>query len=392
MGLVIKMKATTEDSKAGLNGSSHYRFFLDKMSEGAVTIDRDGVILYCNLSFAAMTGQVPEAVVAQRMSDFVWEEDHRYFNHLIAQANSGELKGEVSLVGKKGYVPVQLSVCGSNEDGSRNIVVADLSNIKETQTLLRQKIQQLESSHAALELSNHDLQQFASVASHDLQEPLRKIQVFSNAIIEKHDSELSPSSRQFVHKILGSAKRMNTLIFDILNYSKLSAVGNKFELTDLNKLIHDLLEDMELAIQEKNARIVVDHLPKLEINPGQMRQAFQNLLSNAMKFAKSGEAPFITIGMVTHIDNLDRREEYFGKYFHIRVKDNGIGFDEKYSRAIFDLFEKLHTKGEFEGTGIGLAIAKKIVEKHNGHITVKSKPGVGSEFTVSLPAYQPTQS
>jgi PAS domain S-box-containing protein len=392
MGLAIKMKATTEDSKAGLNCSGHYRFLLDKMSEGAVTIDHDGAIVYCNLSFAAMTGEPSEVVMTKRLASFVWEEDRRYFNHLITQASNGDLNGEVSLLGKKGYVPVQLSVCSSNEDGSRHIVVTDLSSIKETQTLLRQKIQQLEASHAALELSNHDLQQFASVASHDLQEPLRKIQVFSNAIIEKHDSELSPSSRQFVNKILGSARRMNTLIYDILNYSRLSAVSNKFESTDLNKLIHDLLEDMELSIQESNARIVVDHLPKLEINPGQMRQAFQNLLSNSIKFARKGEAPFITIGMVSHVDHMNRREEYFGKYFHIRVKDNGIGFDEKYSRSIFDLFEKLHTKDEYEGTGIGLAIAKKIVEKHNGHITVKSKPGVGSEFIVSLPAYQPSQS
>src|SRR5688572_23507097 len=172
MGLAIKMKAMSEDSKASLNGSTHYRSFLDKMSEGAVTIDRDGAILYCNLSFAAMTGQTAEAIEAQELASFVWEEDRRYFNHLLAQASNGELKGEVSLVGKKGYLPVQLSVYGGYEDGSQNIVITDLSNIKETQTLLRQKIQQLESSHRALELSNHDLQQFASVASHDLQEPL----------------------------------------------------------------------------------------------------------------------------------------------------------------------------------------------------------------------------
>jgi signal transduction histidine kinase len=185
---------------------------------------------------------------------------------------------------------------------------------------------------------------------------------------------------------------MNVLLFDILNYSKLSATGNKFESTDLNKLLAELLEDMELTISESHARIVVDHLPRLEINPGQMRQCFQNLLSNAIKFAKKGEPPMINISTVHGVDKLAQREDYFGKFCHIRVRDNGIGFEEKYAKSIFNLFEKLHPKDQYEGTGIGLAIAKKIVEKHNGHITVKSKPGVGSEFIVSLPVYQPSQS
>lgn len=382
MGLALKMNRTPDDSKENLNGNDKfYRCLLDKMSEGAVTIDSDGIVRYCNLSFATMTGRVPEAVFSEPLEKFIWEEDRRYLAHLVKQGGTSDIRGEVSLIGDKGYVPVELSICGEGTDGSLNIVVTDLTVQKETQNLLRQKIQQLESSHAALELSNHDLQ-----------EPLRKIQIFSNAIIEKHDGELSPSSRQFVNKILVSAKRMNTLIYDILNYSRLSAAGNKFESTDLNKLISDLMEDMELTIQESNARVIVDHLPKLEVNPGQMRQAFQNLLSNAIKFVKPGEAPSITIGTVQHVDNLARREEYFGKYYHIRIKDNGIGFEEKYARSIFNLFERLHTKSEYEGTGIGLAIAKKIVERHNGHITVRSKPGEGSEFIVSLPVYQPSQS
>lgn len=374
------------------NSSEVYRCFLDRMSEGAVTVDSSGNIRYCNSSFAAMTGQTPEALVLLPMQNFVWEEDRRYFTHLLRNCNETGTKGEVSLAGRKGYVPVELSLCRLGDEDELNILVTDLTQQKETQNLLREKNQQIESSNAALELSNHDLQQFASVASHDLQEPLRKIQVFSNAIMEKHESELSPSARLFLTKILASARRMNTLIIDILNYSKLSAEGNKFESVDLNKLINDLLEDMELTVQETNARIIVDHLPKLEINPGQMRQAFQNLLSNAIKFAKESEPPSITIGIVPHVDNLARREEYFGKYFHIRVKDNGIGFDEKYAKSIFNLFEKLHKKDEYEGTGIGLAIAKRIVEKHNGHITVKSKPGIGSEFIISLPVYQPSHS
>jgi len=371
-----------------MNNGQSYRYFLDHISEGTVRVDKNGCITYCNNSFAGMIGLTPATAVGESFEKYVWEEDRRYFKHLLQQGQHSEVKGEVSLIGRSGYVPVHVLIC-SDDIENLTVVVTDLTLQKETQTTLRQTLQQLQSSHTALELSNHDLQQFASVASHDLQEPLRKIQIFSNAIIEKHDSELSPSSRQFVNKILSSAQRMNVLIMDILNYSKLSATGNKFESTDLNKLLAELLEDMELTIQEKRARIIVDHLPRLEINPGQMRQCFQNLLSNAMKFAKDGESPVINITTVHGVDNLARREEYFGKFCHIRVKDNGIGFDEKYAKTIFNLFEKLHAKDQYEGTGIGLAIAKKIVEKHNGHITVKSKPGVGSEFIVSLPVYQP---
>jgi PAS domain S-box-containing protein len=388
----LAMKRMQKRSEGGTPYSGEaYRYFLDRMTEGAVSIGKDGIIEYCNNSFATIIGLEQASVLGEAFEKYVWEEDRRYFRHLVEQGTFSEVKGEVSLIGKSGYVPVQVAIGGSDGD-TLGLLVTDLTVQKETQTTLRQKIQQLQANHAALELSNHDLQQFASVASHDLQEPLRKIQIFSNAIIEKHDSELSPSLRQFVNKILGSAQRMNVLLFDILNYSKLSATNNKFESTDLNKLLAELLEDMELTIAEKNARIIVDHLPRLEINAGQMRQCFQNLLSNAIKFAKEGEPPVINITTVHGVDNLSRREDYFGKFFHIRVKDNGIGFDEKYAKSIFNLFEKLHPKDQYEGTGIGLAIAKKIVEKHNGHITVKSRPGVGSEFIVSLPVYQPAQS
>jgi PAS domain S-box-containing protein len=377
------------EENAALVSNESYRLFLDRMSEGAVMFSREGLITYCNASFAGFVGSSQEVIIGQRLVRFVWEEEQRYFDHLLQQAALGEVKGEVSLIGKRGYVPVHVDIF-RGDDGLLRMVVTDLTAQKETQTILRQKIQQLQASNAALELSNHDLQQFASVASHDLQEPLRKIQVFSNALIEKHNDELSPAARQFVNKILGSAQRMNVLIFDILNYSKLSAPGNKFESTDMNKLLSELLDDMELTIAEKGARIIVDHLPRLEINPGQMRQCFQNLLSNAIKFSREGEPAVVNVSTVQGVDNLARREEYFGKYCHIRVKDNGIGFEEKYAKSIFNLFEKLHGKDTYEGTGIGLAIAKKIVEKHNGHITVKSKPGVGSEFIVSLPVYQPS--
>jgi PAS domain S-box-containing protein len=385
-----KMQERSEEGGVSQSGEI-FRSFVDRMTEGAVSVNPDCTITYCNNSFAAMVGLVPATALGKNFEKFVWEEDRRYCKHLMQQGAFAEVKGEVSLLGKSGYMPVQIAVAPGGID-TLSVLVTDLTVQKETQTTLRQKIQQLQASHAALELSKHDLQQFASVASHDLQEPLRKIQIFSNAIIEKHDNELSPSSRQFVNKILASAERMNVLLFDILNYSKLSATGNKFESTDLNKLLAELLEDMELTISESHARIVVDHLPRLEINPGQMRQCFQNLLSNAIKFAKKGEPPMINISTVHGVDKLAQREDYFGKFCHIRVRDNGIGFEEKYAKSIFNLFEKLHPKDQYEGTGIGLAIAKKIVEKHNGHITVKSKPGVGSEFIVSLPVYQPSQS
>lgn len=258
---------------------------------------------------------------------------------------------------------------------------------------VQERTQELEQINNALELSNNDLQQFASVASHDLQEPLRKIQMFSKMIKESigengsaHDDDTS----YYVDKIIHSSDRMRSLITDVLNYSRLSENNNVFEITDLKDVVKGILEDFELTIKEKKAVVEVGPLPVMPVIAGQIRQVFQNLVSNALKFAKKNETPKITISS----KRLAKRsfmsmEQENGPYCSISISDNGIGFDPQFSSNIFNLFQRLHSKDKFEGTGIGLAITKKIIEKHNGIIRADSRENEGATFVFILPFEQP---
>lgn len=362
-----------------------YRIFIERMTEGAVTVNEEGVIVYSNPSFGTMVGGSSLQVVSEKLERYVFDADKEKYLALIREGWKRDVKGELFLVRNAITIPVQLSVTTlkMGDGNCLSIIVTDLSAQKENLKQLKSKNDELESMNIALELSNHDLQQFASVASHDLQEPLRKIQIFSHLLQDKFKEELTELPRQYLEKITSAAKRMKALIVDILNYSRLSAKDNPFEKTDLNPVISELLEDMEFTIREKNATIVVGDLPIVEVNRGQIRQVLQNLISNAIKFSKKDNHPFIEIFHKQETGN-----ENPDQYCCLHIRDNGIGFDKKYSNTIFDLFEKLHSKDDYEGTGIGLSIAKKIIDKHGGNIKVFSKVGVGTEFMISLPLNQ----
>jgi signal transduction histidine kinase len=238
-----------------------------------------------------------------------------------------------------------------------------------------------------LEVRNTELAQFASLASHDLQEPLRKIITFGQLLETKHLAHM-PEAAELSQKINTSAERMRNLINDLLNYSKLSA-DTFFETVDLNNLLQDTLLNLEIAIAEKNATIHAEFLPSIEAVPGQMRQVFQNLIGNALKFSKKSTPPMISIrGGYIEEDSLTAPWASEGEYIRICIADKGIGFDEMYLSKIFTIFQRLHTQHEYEGTGIGLAIVKKIIEKHNGLIGAKSKPDEGTTFSIVLPVRQ----
>ncbi|RPD38674.1 hybrid sensor histidine kinase/response regulator [Chitinophaga barathri] len=247
-----------------------------------------------------------------------------------------------------------------------------------------QRTEELQRANRDLAASNHELQQFAYVASHDLKEPLRKIQVFGNLIHGKFGTD-QQDTVQYLSKIISSADRMNKLITDVLDYSKLS-ISEKFHATDVNVIIREILDDMELLIREKSADIVVDNIPPLWAVPGQMRQVFQNILSNALKFSATGVKPAIHI-RAERVSRPapDATVDKNGQYCRIAVSDNGIGFDEVYLDKIFVIFQRLHGRNEYEGTGIGLAIVKKIIDTHGGVITATSEEGKGSKFILVLP-------
>jgi PAS domain S-box-containing protein len=365
-----------------------YRVFIEQMTEGAVTLNKSGLIVYSNTRFAELVNGTLSEVLGSYFADYISEDHKASYQELFESGWSRASKREMKLMAGSKNVPVLVSLnkLALEEEIALSIIVTDLSVQKENEKQLELKNQQLETLNKALIDSNHDLQQFASVASHDLQEPLRKIQVFSKFLKDRSMNELSEQSGQYVDKILLSSQRMKVLIIDILNYSRLSADDEHVESIDLNDLISEIVDDFDLKITEMNAKVDVGHLPVIEGNKGQLRQVFHNLVNNALKFTHPDRPSHVVISS----KNIEAAELGVSladehQYCRISVRDNGIGFNEQFANSIFNLFEKLNPKSAFEGSGIGLAIAKKIVDKHHGLIIAKSENGKGAEFNIILP-------
>lgn len=362
-----------------------YRVFIEKMTEGAVTLNGSGIILYSNSRFANMVNRPLSKVLGVPFQEFIAPDNKEAFNALIKSAWKEDCKGEIFIVGKNNLlIPFQLSLTTLelDEGFSMSVILTDLTTQKENQLQLKLKNKQLEESNYALEISNNDLQQFASVASHDLQEPLRKILIFSSLIKENHLNELSRETISYLEKIIYSSGRMKNLIVDILNFSRLSEETNIYSTINLSELIHDLLEDFEIKIKEQQAQINLLRIREFEGNKGLLRQVFQNLLSNSLKFCHPEKRPEITIKETTNNGRFNKMND---DALFISFRDNGIGFHQKYDNDIFTIFQRLNTKDKFEGTGIGLAITKKIIDKHNGQIKAFSKENEGAEFIIALP-------
>jgi signal transduction histidine kinase len=265
----------------------------------------------------------------------------------------------------------------------------ELNEIRET---LEQKVQQrtaaLVEANKALEASNGELQQYAYIASHDLQEPLRKITTFSRLVSDRFLGGL-PQAAVYMNKVMAASERMRKLINDVLDYSRLSD-SPKFVPCSLDQVLQDALADLELFIREKQAVIHTRPLPVVEGMPDRLRQLFQNLISNALKFSKKDVLPVVSIrGELVAEKSLNAPVQPQGNYCRIYIQDNGIGFNEIYLNKIFVMFQRLHGKDEYEGNGIGLSIVKKIVQRHNGLITAESKEEDGTLFIVLLPLKQP---
>ncbi|MGO4773207.1 response regulator [Flavobacterium sp. W22_SRS_FK3] len=272
----------------------------------------------------------------------------------------------------------------------KDLLSKEIKIRKEAQDNLEVKIsertKELVLKNEELELKNHELQQFAWVVSHDLNEPIRKIQIFIKIIKDLYLAE-DDKAVDYVNRTIKSAERMQTLITDLLAYSRLSSKVQP-EKTDLNEVLQEVLSDFDYLIESKKATIKTTVLPTIDSIPSQLRQVFQNLIGNALKFSNNVDTPFIQItSELITTKNFDGEVSPEGKYCRIIVKDNGIGFDEIYLDRIFIIFQSLNDRQSYEGTGIGLAIAKKIIEKHNGLITAKSQIGKGASFIIILPLH-----
>lgn len=234
-----------------------------------------------------------------------------------------------------------------------------------------------------LEAVNKNLDRFAFMSSHDLQEPLRKIRTFSDLLYSKYKSQLDDDAVRYISRIQKSAERMQGLITDILEFSRVSYDHANFVNTDLNVIVDEVVSDLETTVAEKKAKIKVSNLPSVDVKPGLIRPLFSNLIENALKYSKKEVAPEINIYAEESAAHLNGNAEK--NYCKIFVEDNGIGFDQKYGEQIFDMFVRLHGNSEYEGNGIGLALCKQIVEKHNGYISALGKEEQGSTFIISLP-------
>ncbi len=279
-----------------------------------------------------------------------------------------EPDGKVKFVHSKGKI-----IIGSDEKPFRLVgTIQDVTAQKKSQENLIQKTKELKRS-------NDDLQRFASVSSHDLKEPLRKIQTFADLLAEEYKGSANEETKSYTDRILTSCVRMERAIDDLLLYSRMGIQQEPFVKVDLKKLINEISDDYEVTIKQKHAKIVVENLPEIFAAPSEMRQLFQNLISNALKFNKPNTPPIIRIS-----SKLEENKN------EISIKDNGMGFDEKYTSQIFEVFQRLHSKDQYEGSGIGLSICKKIVEKYQGKITVESKLNEGTIFIITLPIKEAT--
>lgn len=250
---------------------------------------------------------------------------------------------------------------------------------EELERRVEERTAQLEDTNLNLQRSNQELQDFAYVASHDLQEPLRKIQAFGNLLQEEYAKELGEGS-DYLKRMRSAAARMSALIEDILSFSRVTTMARSFTKVNLSTVASEVLEDLETRISDTGATVEVGKLPTIEADEVQMRQLLQNLIANAIKFHKPDVKPVVTINATIEISQSSKI-----KYCRIIIQDNGVGFDEKYLDRIFAVFQRLHTRDSYEGTGIGLAVCRKIVERHGGSITAESIPGKGASFIIDLP-------
>jgi signal transduction histidine kinase len=269
---------------------------------------------------------------------------------------------------------------------ANEILQKEIDERKATEVRVKLLNEQLTVNNESLKQMNEELDQFAYMASHDLQEPLRKIQVFSDKILRNNNFD--PDSDKYFNKIIASSKRMQNLINNLLEFSRHTVSSNDFRKTPLKDLVKNVLTELEVEIEKSNAQINYGELPVVSAVPGLMQQLFYNLFSNAIKFRKPDTELVIDVrAEKMNPSDLSNFIKYTStkNFYKITVQDNGIGFDEKYADDIFRVFKRLHSYQDYEGTGVGLSICKKIVEKHNGFIKAESEIDKGSKFIIGLP-------
>jgi len=371
---------------------------LNSAGEGICGFDLQGRATFVNPAAAKITGWKIDEMIGK-------SEDEIFFpiKPRGVKEAPGLLRGETGE-----YLPEQAF---HRKDGSSFPVEYVRTPIRENEKVVGtvimfkditgRKLAEEKLAHKASELarSNGELEQFAFVASHDLQEPLRKIQAFGDRLKIKCEAVRLEEGRDYLERMQSAAARMQTLINDLLTFSRVISSSQPFVPVDLGSVTREVLIDLEHRIERTKAQVQADRLPTIDADPLQMRQLLQNLIGNALKFQRADTIPVVKIEaqMVTRdqirddavFPNLPPMPSPDDRFCVLTVQDNGIGFEEQYLDKIFTVFQRLHGRSEYEGTGVGLAVCRRITDRHGGLITAQSKLGEGSTFVVILPIHQP---
>ena len=357
----------------------YFRALIENASDAIVIVDRDGTVRYHSPSHQRLLGYTAEERIGQRMWDCIHPDDSNKvadaLNQLLRDGGIAPAT-EVRLRHKDGSWRVCEAVANNllDEPAVQGIVV----NLRDI-TDRKQAEEDLSRAMAELSRSNAELEQFAYVASHDLQEPLRMISSYVQLLARRYKDSLDEDAHEFIAYAVDGARRMQGLINDLLTYSRVGTRGKPFEPTDCEEVLEQALANLQIAIEESGATVTHDPLPTVMADGGQLVQLLQNLVGNAVKF-RGEEPPRVHVGVEEKADA-----------WVFSVRDNGIGIDPASCERIFLIFQRLHGRGEYPGTGIGLAVCKKIVERHGGRIWVESQPGQGATFFFTLPKQVPQQ-
>jgi PAS domain S-box-containing protein len=355
--------------------TSRARYFdlYDMAPVGYFTVSEEGLILEANLTAVTLLGVTRGELVKRPLSRFIHTLDQDlYSRHRKQLLATGEPQScDLRLVPKDGshFWARYEATAAQDADGApvSRAVISDITGRK----LAEEKLRRL---NVELLSSNRDLEQFAYVASHDLQEPLRMVISFTQLLARRYEDKLDEKGLQFIAYAVDGATRMQRLIDDLLTFSRVGTKGLPTVPTDSRAIVDKALGNLQVALEESGAVVTVGDLPTVRADSIQLVQLFQNLVANAIKFSRSGEAPRIAISA-----------ENLGGEWRFAVRDSGIGIDPQYADKIFVIFQRLHTREEYPGTGIGLAVCKRIVERHGGRIWVESILGQGATFFFTVP-------
>lgn len=368
------MNSDTKEPKSSL-GEERLRLIVEAAPSGMIMVDELGRVVLVNSQVERMFGYSREELLGQSIDLLVpssLRDKHPCHRAEFFAAPKARAMG----VGRDLYgqrkdgsqLPVEIGLNPLMTDGERFVLasIVDITERKHSEALLQEKLLELQRS-------NEDLQQFAYVCSHDLQEPLRVISNYTQLLARRYSDQLDQDAKDFMDFTVDATRRMQELINDLLLYSRVDTRGKEFVSTNCSQIVAMALANLKVAIEEASAVVCCDELPAVSADSSQLLQVFQNLIGNAIKF-RGNDDPVVAISV-----------EDCGKNWKFAIKDNGQGFDMKYGDRIFVIFQRLHKREMYSGSGIGLAVCKKIIERHGGSIWVESEPGRGATFSFTMP-------